>query len=70
MREECVQQRCLKGERAFRVDESVLDDPGDGQRTVSRRRERHFILKKALRVGESAGDGQGTADGRPEGRFA
>ena len=29
----------------FRVDESARDGPGDGQGTVSRRRERYFMLK-------------------------
>ena len=51
-------------ERAFRVDERVVDDPGNSQRTVSRRRERCFMLKRTFRVGESATDdptdGRGT----------
>ena len=51
-------------ERAFRVDERVVDDLGNSQRTVSRRRERCFMLKRTFRVGESATDdptdGRGT----------
>ena len=39
------QERYFMLERAFRVGESAMDDPGDGQRTVSRRRERGFMLK-------------------------
>ena len=50
-------------ERAFRVDESALDDPGEGQRTISRRRERDFMLKPPFRVDESAPDGHRSAKG-------
>ena len=39
------QERHFMLELPFRVDESAMDDPGDGQGTVSHRRERYFMLK-------------------------
>ena len=60
-------------EKAFRVGESAMDDPGDSQRTVSRRQEQCFMLKRAFRAGESAlgdlGEGQRTVSRRRERGF-
>ena len=53
-----------------RIGDIALDDSGDGPRTVSRRQERCFMLKRAFRVDESAlddpGDGQRTVPRRRE----